>query len=136
MRDKINRIVKKREGFRPFAPSVKAEYANEFFELHEGCDYSTMLITARVKNKYRELLPAVVHIDGTARVQAVAKTSHPKYWSLIDRFESFSNFPIVLNTSFNIKGQAIVCYADQAVSTFLNTEIDILVINNYLMTKI
>lgn len=135
MRDIINSIVKKRESFRPFAPSVKVEAANKYFELHKGCDYSTMLMTCFVQTPYREKFPSITHIDGSARIQTVDKDIHPKYWELINQFELYTGFPIVLNTSFNIKNQAIVCDPIQGIETLINTEIDALVINNYIITK-
>lgn len=135
MRAIVNSMVKKRESFRPFAPSVKHDQVEKYFETYEGVDYSTMLLTCKVREHYVEKLPAITHIDGTARIQSVNKKDHPLYWALLDRFELITGMPILLNTSFNVRGQAIVCYADDAIKTFLSTHIDLLVINNYMIQR-
>ena len=137
MRDHINRLVKKREGFRPFAPAVTREAAMRFFDIDQGDEsqYSYMLLTASVRPAYREQLPAVTHVDGSARVQVVSKEDNPKFWTLLDKFGAVSGMPVLLNTSFNLRGQPIVCTPDDALDAFLISEIDILVIENYLITR-
>ena len=135
MRDKVNKIVKKRESFRPFAPSVKLDKAEQFFEIPASVAFPYMLFVAQVKQQYQKNLPAITHIDGTARLQTVDKTQHPKYWRLLDAFEKATGYPILLNTSFNVKGQPIVCGEKEALETFCSTELDALIIDNTIYYK-
>ncbi|HEX6719150.1 MAG TPA: carbamoyltransferase C-terminal domain-containing protein [Pyrinomonadaceae bacterium] len=136
MRNHINRLVKKREAFRPFAPAVTREAAIRFFDIDQGDEsqYSYMLLTASVRPTYREQLPAVTHVDGSARLQIVSNEDHPRFWTLLNKFGAVSGIPVLLNTSFNLRGQPIVCTPDDALDAFLISEIDILVIENYLIT--
>lgn len=135
MRDRINALVKKREAFRPFAPAVTAEAASHFFEIDEGDEalYAHMLFVTLVHPPYREQLPAITHVDGSARVQTVAKEEHPRFWTLLNEFGNVSGIPAVLNTSFNVRGQPIVCTPTEAVETFLFANLDVLVMGNYLV---
>jgi carbamoyltransferase len=135
MRDRINKAVKKRESFRPFAPSVKLEKAHIYFEINQDMEFPYMLFTAQVKEEYKKVLPAITHVDGSARIQTVNKNDHPLYWKLINEFEKKSNIPILLNTSFNVKGQPIVCSPEDAVKTLLSTDIDALFIGQYYVKK-
>jgi carbamoyltransferase len=136
MKDRINKAVKKREAFRPFAPVVKFEKASSYFDLESSLELPHMLFTVNVRDKYRNLLPSVTHQDGSARLQTVNKKDHLLFWNLIDDFEKLSNIPVILNTSFNVKGQPIVCSPFDAVNTFLDTEIDALFINNFYVRKL
>jgi len=137
MRGRINQLVKKREEFRPFAPAVTAETAAHFFELPEGEEstqaYAYMLLVAQVRTVYRKQLPAITHVDGSARVQTVAKENHPGFWKLLNEFGKISGMPILLNTSFNVRGQPIVRTPTEAIDTFLAAQIDVLVIGNYVV---
>jgi carbamoyltransferase len=135
MRGRINQLVKKREEFRPFAPAVIAEAAAQFFELREGEEstHAYMLLVAPVRAAYRNQLPAVTHVDGSARVQTVAKEEHPGFWSLLNEFGKISGVPILLNTSFNVRGQPIVRTPTEAIDTFLAAQIDMLVIGNHVV---
>ena len=135
MQDRINRIVKKRESFRPFAPSVKLEMAHIYFDIEQGVEFPYMLFTASVREKYRGILPAITHVDGSARIQTVNKHDHKLYWNLLDQFEKISNIPVLLNTSFNVKGQPIVCSPDDGIKTLLSTDIDALFIENFYIKK-
>jgi carbamoyltransferase len=138
MRGRINQLVKKREEFRPFAPAVIAEAAARFFELGEGEEltYAHMLLVAQVRTAYRNQLPAVTHVDGSARVQTVAKEDQPRFWTLLNEFGKLSGVPILLNTSFNVRGQPIVRTPAEAIDTFLAAGIDMLVIGNYLVLPV
>lgn len=138
MRDKINSLVKKRESFRPFAPAVAVEKASQFFDLSSGAESvaAYMLLTTQVKRKYREQLPAITHVDGSARVQTVSKSDNPKFWTLINEFEKLTQVPILLNTSFNVKGQPIVRTPVQAIDTFIIAKLDALVMGNYIVNRI
>lgn len=135
MRDIVNSMVKKRESFRPFAPSVKRDAVHNYFQVHEGAELPYMLIVCKVRDEYVLQLPAITHVDNTARVQTADENDHPRYWRLLDAFEKITGYPILLNTSFNLKGQAIIIDANEGINTFLNTSIDVLVIDRYLITK-
>ena len=135
MRDKINALVKKREGFRPFAPVVTKEAANKYFEIHKGDEdaYAHMLLVTQVRPAYRAQLPAVTHVDGSARVQTVSQETYPRLWKLLCAFEKVTGMPILLNTSFNVKGQPMVCTPGEAVDTFLLARLDLLVLEEFLV---
>lgn len=137
MRDRINRIVKKREDFRPFAPAVVSEEVTRYFEIPEEQQHAfrCMLFVAHVRENYLSRLPAVTHVDGSARVQTVSKAEHPKFWMLLREFEKCTGIPILLNTSFNLRGQPIVCSPLDALDTFLTSDIDTLVIEDFLVLK-
>ena len=138
MRDRINALVKKREEFRPFAPAVAAEDAPRFFEVDKGDEslYSYMLCVTQVRADYREQLPAITHVNGSARVQTVNQEENPRFYELLKRFEADSGMPILLNTSFNVRGQPIVCNPEEAVDTFLAAGLDALVIGDHLVTAV
>jgi carbamoyltransferase len=137
MRDRINKLVKKREGFRPFAPAVTVEAASQFFEIDKGDEsiYAYMLFVTQVRSAYREQLPAITHVDGSARVQAVSKEDNPQFWTLLNEFGRVSGIPVLLNTSFNVRGQPIVCTPKEAVETFLFAKLDVLVMGNYVVVR-
>lgn len=129
MKDIINDKVKKRESFRPFAPSILSEKAGEFFEYYNHAPF--MQFTFPVKKDMADKIPAVVHVDGTARPQAVVKDANPRYWELINEFYKITGIPCILNTSYNVQ-EPIVCTPRDAVSTFLRTEVDLLVMDNFI----
>ena len=133
IKDIINLKIKRRESFRPFAPSVIKERANEFFDLQS--DDNFMLKVSKVKTEKVNLIPAITHIDGTARVQTVTKDSNLKYYKLLEKFEQHSKVPILLNTSFN-ENEPIVETPEQAINCFLRTDMDILSINNFVIFRI
>jgi carbamoyltransferase len=135
MRGRINQLVKKREEFRPFASAVPAEAAAQYFDIREGEEstFAHMLFVTQVRKPYQKQLPAVTHVDGSARVQTVAEMEQPRFWKLLHEFGKISGMPILLNTSFNVRGQPIVCAPAEAVDTFLAAELDALVIGNYLV---
>jgi carbamoyltransferase len=137
MRDRINRLVKKREGFRPFAPAVTVEAASRFFEMSPGDEplYAHMLFVTRVCPAYRYVLPAVTHIDGSARVQTVSQQDNWRFWKLLREFENVSGLPILLNTSFNVRGQPIVCTPAESIQTFLAAGLDGMAIEDYLVLR-
>jgi carbamoyltransferase len=133
MQDILNTRVKHREEFRPFAPSVLAEKAGDYFE---GCDTSPfMLFVHRVKPEQRERVPAITHVDGTARVQTVTREVNPLYYALIEAFERRRGVPMVVNTSFNVMGEPIVNTPQDAVRCFQSTGIDALAIGDCLLVK-
>jgi len=134
MKDRLNARVKKREAFRPFAPSVLEEKAGEFFDLPNDNLSPYMILVGDVKKGKREVIPAVTHQDNTARVHTVSREVNPKYWALISEFEKIRGVPVLLNTSFN-ENEPIVCTPDHAIDCFLRTEFDVLAIGDYLVTK-
>lgn len=137
MMDIINSKVKHREMFRPFAPVILREKTKEYFFTDENIPISTdyMLLVYPFKSKVKSKVPAVVHIDGTGRLQTIDKKTNPKYYNLINAYYQKSGVPLIINTSFNVKGEPIVCSPRDALKCFLSTEIDYLVIGNYLIKK-
>lgn len=134
MKDKLNARVKRREGFRPFAPSVLEERYQEYFMIPKGQKSPYMILIGDVKEEKRGSIPAVTHADGTARVHTVNKDVNPLYWRLISEFEKISGVPVLLNTSFN-ENEPIVCTPKEAVNCFLRTEFDVLSIGDFLVEK-
>ena len=134
MKDVINAKVKFREAFRPFAPAVLKEHAHEYFEMPPGMDAPYMLLVPKVREDKRAVIPAVTHEDGTGRVQTVTEAQHGRYYRLIKAFGEITGVPVVINTSFNVRGEPIVCTPKDAYHTFLNTGIDALVIGNCVVT--
>jgi len=132
MKDILNARIKKREWFRPFAPSILLERTGEYFEK----DYPEpfMLKVYRVKEDKKKIIPAVTHIDGTGRLQTISKEENSLFWQLIKEFEKITGVPVLLNTSFN-ENEPIVCKPQEAIDCFLRTNMDILVIGNYLIRK-
>jgi carbamoyltransferase len=135
MKDRVNRAVKKREEFRPFAPSVTAEAADEFFHLRELAQYEHMTVAVRARSQRASEIPAVVHVNGTSRVQVVRREANPRYWDLLTRMGRRTGVPMVLNTSFNVRGEPIVCSPEDAIRCFLGTGLDALVLEDVLVFK-
>ncbi len=153
MQKKLNLKIKYREGFRPFAPSVLAEDCNEYFDLKTDSPY--MLLVSQVqKNRLKELpenynemplwdrlyftrsdIQSVTHLDFSARIQTVHKETNPRYWELINAFKSLTGYGVIVNTSFNVRGEPIVCTPNDAYRCFMATEMDYLVIGNYVYIK-
>ncbi|PYT78282.1 MAG: hypothetical protein DMG40_20670 [Acidobacteria bacterium] len=133
MSAKVNNAVKFREWWRPFAPSLKKEAAGEYLET--AMDSPFMILTAQVRPEKRGVIPAVTHVDGSARPQTVEKDINPLYWRLIDAFEKRTGVPVVLNTSFNLRGEAIVHTPTDAIRTFFSSGMDALVIGSFLVEK-
>ncbi|PQV43563.1 carbamoyltransferase [Paraburkholderia sp. BL21I4N1] len=135
-KDRINAMVKKREGYRPFAPSVLEDDAHEFFDLPEGTrEFPFMNFVVRVRDSKRALLGAITHIDGTARLQTVSRKTNPAYWEVINAFKKRTGIPILLNTSFNNNAEPIVDSVADAIATYLTTELDGLVVGPFLVKK-
>jgi carbamoyltransferase len=133
MNAKVNNAVKFREWWRPFAPSMLREVAGEYLEY--ACDSPFMILTNPVKPEKRGIIPSVTHVDGSARPQTVEKDINPLYWNLINEFGKRTGVPVVLNTSFNLRGEAIVNTPTDAVRTFFSSGMDALVIGSYLVEK-
>lgn len=138
MKDIVNTKIKFREPYRPFAPSVLAEEAEEFFEIPQAQKHYParfMLYVVNVKEDKQDLIPAITHVDGTARPQLVYQEESPLYWKLINKFYQKTSIPLMLNTSFNLKGEPIVNTPEDAFSTFQRSEIDILVLDKFIIKK-
>ena len=138
MKDIVNTKIKFREPFRPFAPSVVAEAADRFFDLDHPERHSParfMLFVVDVKPGQDRVLPAITHVDGTARLQTVHRKESPLYHALIDRFGQATGVPVILNTSFNLKGEPIVNTPAEAHSTYMRSGMDALVLGNAVVTK-
>ncbi|MDQ3008425.1 MAG: hypothetical protein M3Q81_02400 [bacterium] len=138
MRDIINEKVKHRELFRPFAPVILEDYTDEYFEADENLPVSAryMLMVYPFKKKGFKEVPAVVHVDKTGRLQTLAKKDNPFYYDLINEYKRITGVPIIINTSFNVRGEPIVCSPEDAINCFLKTDIDYLVIDQYVCRKI
>lgn len=130
MKDLINRKVKYRESFRPFAPAVPLEDAGTYFDL--GVESPYMLLTCQVTD---ERLPAVTHVDGSARPQTVHHDANPLLYSLLREFGARTGIPVLLNTSLNIRGEPIACSPDDAYRCFLESDMDCIVLGSFLLIK-
>jgi carbamoyltransferase len=133
MNAKVNNAVKFREWWRPFAPSLKKEAAGDYLE--SATDSPFMVLTAQVRPEKRSVIPSVTHVDGSARPQTVEKEINPLYWRLIDEFGKRTGVPVLMNTSFNLRGEAIVHTPTDAVRTFFSSGMDALVIGSFLVEK-
>jgi carbamoyltransferase len=133
MNAKVNNAVKFREWWRPFAPSLKKEAAGEYLE--SATDSPFMILTAQVRLEKRAVIPSVTHVDGSARPQTVEKEINPLYWRLIDEFGKLTGVPVLMNTSFNLRGEAIVHTPTDAVRTFFSSGMDALFIGSFLVEK-
>ena len=153
MQKELNLKIKFRESFRPFAPSVLREDVNEWFELDDDSPY--MLLVSEVKkekqikmkaedvklfgieklNIKRSSIPAITHVDYSARIQTVHKHTNPRYYDLISEFKKITNCPVLVNTSFNVRGEPIVCSVEDAFNCFMGTNLDILAIEDFILYK-
>jgi len=132
MKDILNARIKKREPFRPFAPSILEDRVGEFFEqTHPSPD---MLMVYQIRPEKRAVVPAITHVDGSGRLQTVTEKANPRYFGLISEFEKLTGVPIVLNTSFN-EDEPIVCTPAEAISCFLRTKMDVLFLNRYMVSR-
>jgi len=153
MQKKMNLKIKYREGFRPFAPTVLEEDMGEYFEIDNPSPYMLLVIPVKENRKkpepagydnmelYERLyhlrsdVPAITHIDYSARIQSVHKDTNPRYWKLINEFKKLTGYGVIVNTSFNVRGEPIVCTPDDGFRCFMRTEMDYLVLGNYLFDK-
>lgn len=153
MQRKMNLKIKYREGFRPFAPTVLEEDIQKYFVLDRPSPYMLLVVPVKksrlnpVPHGYHQMslydrlyflrsdVPAITHIDNSARIQSVNKKINPKYWSLINEFKKLTGYGVIMNTSFNVRGEPIVCTPEDAFRCFMRTEMDYLVIGNYMFDK-
>jgi carbamoyltransferase len=134
MKDYINHEIKKREWYRPFAPAVIFDRQPEIFEEKSFSPF--MLVTSKVKDEWKEKIPACVHIDGTARYQSVTPVSNPRFYQLLSKFEEVTEIPVLLNTSFNGPHEPIVVTPYDAIRTFISQNLDFLVIGDYIISRL
>ena len=132
IKDVLNAKIKRRESFRPFAPSILREEVAEWFETDD--DVPFMMQVFQIRHKYREMVPAVTHVDGTGRLQTVHKETNPRYHRLIEHFRELTGIPLVLNTSFN-ENEPVVCFPEEALDCFLRTKMDVLVLGNFVLAR-
>ena len=153
MQHQINKKIKFREGFRPFAPAVLLDQASNWFDLDCPSPYMTLVAGVKKQNEpglvgtvaerqgfeklgfVKSPIPAATHVDGSSRLQTVDKVQNPLFYGLIDRFFQKTGCPILINTSFNIRGEPIVCSPADSFKCFMETEMDILVMDRFLITK-
>ncbi len=153
MQKKLNLKIKYRESFRPFAPAILAEESNKYFEMEAPSPYMLMVhdvakeFRKDVPDNYHEMalrdklavkrsdFPAITHIDFSARVQTVHKETNPEFWNLLNAFKELTGSPVLINTSFNVRGEPIVCTPEDAYNCFMNTEMDYLVMENFVLDK-
>jgi carbamoyltransferase len=153
MQKELNLKIKFRESFRPFAPSILREDVSDWFDLDSDSPY--MLLVANIKkekqinmtendeslfgieklNVKRSSIPAITHVDYSARIQTVHEETNPKYYQLIKEFKKITGCPVLVNTSFNVRGEPIVCSVEDAFNCFMGTNLDILVIENFILFK-
>ena len=133
MKARVNRVIKKREGFRPFAPMVKLEEQTRYFEYDKIVPYMNQVV--KVKEEHQKYLPAITHVDGSARIQSVTNRNHRRMYKLLTQLQKDNGYPMVLNTSFNLKDQTMVLDPKTAIETFLDCEMDTLVLGNYIVKK-
>ena len=135
MRDRVNAMVKMREAFRPFAPAVSQEELQNWFDVPRGAEFPYMIVTVNVREQHRAGLPATTHVNGSARVQTVSSNDNSEFHTLLREVGKTTGREIVLNTSFNVKGQPIVNTPREALETFLGTGIDYLFLENTLVCR-
>ncbi len=131
-KDLLNSKIKRRESFRPFAPSILKEYVSEFFEINDDVPFMEKVFP--IRKEKQSLIPAVTHVDGTGRLQSVDRTTAPRYYQLIETFRKKTGIPILLNTSFN-ENEPIVNSPEHALECFLRTSMDMLVLENCVITR-
>ena len=132
MKGILNSKIKRRESFRPFAPSILKEYVADWFE--EDGDVPFMMQVYQIREEKRSTIPAVTHVDGSGRLQTVYRQTNPLYWRLIDEFRRLTGVPMVLNTSFN-ENEPVVCRPEEALNCFLRTKMDLLVLGNWIFSR-
>ena len=135
MKDIINRAIKYRESFRPFAPAVLGEKAHNIFDINKNKKIEFMEKAVMVNSSWKKIIPAVTHVDGSARVQTVYKDFNPRFYNLIKEFHKLTNVPVLINTSFNLNGEPIVESPSDAIRTFFTCGLDVLVLGDFVIEK-
>jgi carbamoyltransferase len=133
MKDRVNSAIKYREAFRPFAPSILEAHAGEYFEGAHPVPFMEKALV--IRKEKRALVPAVTHVDGSGRLQTVRADVNPRFHALIEAFERQTGIPLVLNTSFNLQGEPIVCSPKDAIRTFYSSGLDTLFLGDFVVEK-
>jgi len=133
MKSRLNRVIKKREGFRPFAPMVSEQSSSIYFDYEDRVPYMNQVV--KVRKEHATYLPAITHVDDSARIQTVNRKQHRRMYQLLERLREINEYPMVINTPFNLKDQTMVLTPIDAIKTFLNCEMDTLILNNYVVKK-
>jgi len=133
MKSRLNKVIKKREGFRPFAPICKREALTTYFEYDSDIPYMNQVV--KVVDRFIKKLPSITHVDKSSRVQTLTNTRARYVYQLLGELEKLNGFPIVINTSFNLKDQTMVLTPEDAIKTFLNCEMDVLILGSYVVRK-
>ena len=136
MKDELNARIKYREWFRPFAPAILGERVEEYFEVHGPEEVRFMEKVYKIKSEKTGLIPAVAHVDGSGRLQTVDREQNPRFHKLISEFDKLTGVPVIVNTSFNLNGEPIVCTPTDAIKTFYACGLDALVLGNYVIEKV
>ena len=131
MKDILNKKIKHRESFRPFAPSILEEFVSEYFETDSPNPYMVMVVPIKKPEK----IPAVTHIDGTGRLQSVNRDANPLYYDLIKEFYKITGIPVIINTSMNVMGEPIVNTPEEAYQMIIKTDMDFIILGSYLVNK-
>ena len=132
MKDILNKKIKRRESFRPFAPSVLSEEVKDWFEEDDNVPF--MMQVFKIKKNKRKQVPAITHVDGTGRLQTVCEKTNSRYYNLIKEFYNITGIPMILNTSFN-ENEPVVCNPDEALNCFLRTNMDVLVLGDWVIKR-
>ena len=133
MQEILNIKIKRRESFRPFAPSIMRDHVSDWFETDDEVPF--MMKVFQIKKDKRKIIPAVTHVDGSGRLQTVYKETNKRYYNLINNFYEITNVPLVLNTSFN-ENEPIICKPEEAIDCFLRTKMDVLVLENFIISRL
>jgi len=133
MKELLNKKVKDREPFRPYAPLVLEEKAADYFDMQDPSRF--MLLAPRVRKEKAAVIPAVTHHDGSARVQTLRKDDNPRLWRLVKEFEDITGVPVIINTSFNLRGEPMVCSPEDALQSFQRCSMDVLVLGDFVVER-
>src|SRR5262245_44125467 len=132
MKEILNLKIKRRESFRPFAPSILREHVADWFEVDD--DVPFMMQVYQIREERRATIPAITHVDGSGRLQTVQQHTNPRYYRLIEAFRKLTGVPMLLNTSFN-ENEPVVCKPEEALACFLRTKLDVLVLGNFVISR-
>ena len=135
IKTQINSAIKYRESFRPFAPVILEDKVSKYFDVDKDFRNPYMEKVVKIRKKYKDLIPAVVHFDNSCRVQTVNKNREPRLYKILEEFEKITGIPIMLNTSFNVNGEPIVLDPDDAINTFYKSGLKVMVLDNQLLIK-
>ena len=134
-KEKVNKLIKFRENFRPFAPATLSNFAHDIFDIPKNRKVNFMEKSLSIKRKWKSIIPAVTHVDGSGRIQTVFRENNLRFYKIIREFYNLTGVPVLLNTSFNLNGEPVVMTPEDAIRTFYTCGLDILVLNDYIIYK-